>query len=151
MTPGTAHRTQLRKKPACLCTTTAPDGAEDADFSARVLLRLCAAVPAKLTLPSSEGIQQVQSGTGELEDACFFFPFYLMQSRKQRVKNVALQKFGNLLTFWFRMSWLCLSCCIAEELSFYILKASAVLSYFILLLLQVTPPPPEHTHAQSLQ
>lgn len=50
-------------------TVTAPDGAEDADFSLHVLLRLCAAVPTEHALLSGEGIQQVQGGTGESEDA----------------------------------------------------------------------------------
>lgn len=58
-------------KPACLCTTTAPNGGEDADFCNRVLLRLCAAVPPEHALFSTAGVQQVQSGTGELKDACF--------------------------------------------------------------------------------
>lgn len=49
-------------------TAAAPDGAEDADFSLHVLLRLCAAAPEHARL-SGEGIQQVQGGTGESEDA----------------------------------------------------------------------------------
>ncbi len=56
-------------KPACLCTTTAPDGGEDADFSNLVLLHLCAALPPEHALFSNAEIQQVQSGTGESEDA----------------------------------------------------------------------------------
>lgn len=45
---------------------------EDADFSARVLLRLCAANPPNRLLPPGETKQQVQSGTGESHHAVAF-------------------------------------------------------------------------------
>lgn len=50
---------------------------QDADFSARVLLRLCAASPPKRLLPPGETKQQVQSGTGESHHA-FVFAFLLL-------------------------------------------------------------------------
>lgn len=45
------------------------DGAEDAGFSLHVRLRRCAAVRPEHALLSREGLQQVQGGTGESEDA----------------------------------------------------------------------------------
>lgn len=45
------------------------DGAEDAGFSLHVRLRRCAAVRPEHALLSGEGLQQVQGGTGESEDA----------------------------------------------------------------------------------
>lgn len=91
----TAHRTAA-PEPACLSTTAAPDGAEDADFCGRVLLRLCAAMPPEHALSPSAGIQLVQSGTGELQDACFFSHFYsirkLCSAGVWRLRDVLAQK-----------------------------------------------------------
>ena len=83
-------------EPACLCTTTARDGGEDADFSACVLLRLRAATPPEHALSSSARIQQVQGGTGEWEDASFVFCFNTVAKstpKKKKKKKNTKEKF----------------------------------------------------------
>lgn len=61
---------------ASVCTSAAPDGAQDADFPAHVLLRLCAATPPERVLLPRETIQQVQSGAGESHNVFSFSSFF---------------------------------------------------------------------------
>lgn len=90
---------------ASVCTSAVPDGAQDADFIAHVLLRLCAATPPERVLPPGETIQQIQSGAGESHNVfsfSFFFLFLktlhpLFQSQcKNREKINSPQEFGHL-------------------------------------------------------
>lgn len=109
-------------------TVAAPDGAEDADFSLPVLLRLRAAVPAEHALLSGEGIQQVQGGTGESEDA-----------------------FTAALSCWWRQQSLETSGCVSapelscERMRDCLLCKKVTLSYIIFILFY-SPPHLHPTH-----